>query len=260
MNKTLTSMIAALLVFLSGPVFAQTAGDESAATQQQAASNEQAPAEPAGTQQASVPGKAPEPITGAVGITLGELFKPSTVAKVIDKQPHKYRGPEGTQLTGSLIQVEPVQPDERFQRYAVMTTDKDIVYAIRAEYQFELEKAKDDKDKAKRSTRFRKTCKNAVKSLAKEMEARHGKPRGRDMSGEWYAFRQFTENTDKSLRLYANRCRSGIYSVVYTDQALLGIQAKPPKKPQQKEQKEQEQKQEQQEQDQEQVPEPEQQS
>ena len=184
----------------------------------------------------------------------------SRLAKVIDKQPHKYRGPEGTQLTGSLIQVEPVQPDERFQRYAVMTTDKDIVYAIRAEYQFELEKAKDDKDKAKRSTRFRKTCKNAVKSLAKEMEARHGKPRGRDMSGEWYAFRQFTENTDKSLRLYANRCRSGIYSVVYTDQALLGIQAKPPKKPQQKEQKEQEQKQEQQEQDQEQVPEPEQQS
>jgi hypothetical protein len=82
------------------------------------------------------------------------------------------------------------------------------------------------------------------------MEARHGKPRGRDMSGEWYAFRQFTENTDKSLRLYANRCRSGIYSVVYTDQAAIGIQAKPPKKPQQKEQ----------EQGQEQVPESEQQS
>ena len=237
MNKTMTSVITTLLFFLSGPVFAQTAGDESAQPQQPV--SEQAPAEPAGTEQASAPGKAPEPITGAFGITLGELFKPSMVAKVIDKQPHKYRGPEGAQLTGSLIQVEPVQPDERFQRYAVMTTDKDIVYAIRAEYQFELEKAKQDKDKAKRSTKFRKTCKNAVKSLAKEMEARHGKPRGRDMSGEWYAFRQFTENTDKSLRLYANRCRSGIYSVVYTDQALLGIQAKPPKKPQKEEKQEQ---------------------
>ena len=237
MNKTMTSVIATLLFFLSGLVFAQTAGDESAQPQQPV--SEQAPAEPAGTEQASAPGKAPEPITGAFGITLGELFKPSVVAKVIDKQPHKYRGPEGTQLTGSLIQVEPVQPDERFQRYAVMTTDKDIVYAIRAEYQFELEKAKQDKDKAKRSTKFRKTCKNAVKSLAKEMEARHGKPRGQDMSGEWYAFRQFSETSDKSLRLYANRCRSGIYSVVYTDQALLGIQAKPPKKPEKEEKQEQ---------------------
>ena len=233
----MTSVITTLLFFLSGPVFAQTAGDESAEPRQPV--SEQAPAEPAGTEQASAPGKAPEPITGAFGITLGELFKPSMVAKVIDKQAHKYRGPEGTQLTGSLIQVEPVQPDERFQRYAVMTTDKDTVYAVRAEYQFELKKAKEDKDKAKRSTKFRKTCKNAVKSLAKEMEARHGKPRGRDMSGEWYAFRQLSENTDKSLRLYANRCRSGIYSVVYTDQALLGIQAKPPKKPEKEEKQEQ---------------------
>ena len=237
MNKTMTSVMTTLVFFLAGPVFAQTAGDESAEPRQPV--SEQAPAEPVGTEQAPVPEKAPEPITGAFGITLGELFKPSMVAKVIDKQPHKYRGPEGTQLTGSLIQVEPVQPDERFQRYAVMTTDKDMVYAIRAEYQFELEKAKEDKDKAKRSTKFRKTCKNAVKSLAKEMEARHGKPRGQDMSGEWYAFRQFSETSDKSLRLYANRCRSGIYSVVYTDQALLGIQAKPPKKPEKEEQQEQ---------------------
>jgi hypothetical protein len=256
MNKTMTSVITTLLFFLSGPVFAQAVGQESAEPQQPV--SEQAPAEPAGTEQASVPGKAPEPITGAFGITLGKLFKPSMVAKVIDKQPHKYRGPEGTQLTGSLIQVEPVQPDERFQRYAVMTTDKDIVYAIRAEYQFELKKAKEDKDKAKRSTKFRKTCKNAVKSLAKEMEARHGKPRGAGWDGEWFAFRQFTENTDKSLRLYGNRCRSGIYSVVYTDQALLGIQAKPPKKPEKEEQQEQKPEQKEQEQGQEQVPESEQ--
>lgn len=215
-------MIATLLVFLSGPVFAQTAGQELAEPQQQPGS-EQAPAEPAETaetEQASVPEKEPEPITGAFGITLGELFKPSMVARVISEQPQKYRGPEGMELTGSLIQVEPRQPDQRFQRYAVKTTDKGIVYAIRAEYQFELEKAKEDKDKAKRSTKFRKTCKNAVKALAREFEGRYGKPRGKGWDGEWFAFRQSSEISNNSLRLYGNRCRTGLYSMVLTDEKV----------------------------------------
>ena len=155
-------------------------------------------------------------------------------------------------MEGNLISVVPVQPDERFQRYEVRTTDKDIVYAIHAEYQFDLEKEKAEKDK-KRSTKFRKTCRNAVKSLAKELEARYGKPRGQGWDGEWYAFRQLSENTDKSLRLYANRCRTGIYSAVYTDQALLGSQAeqakrqqKPAKEEQQEQKQEMEEQQEQQ--------------
>ena len=218
MNKTMTSMIAALLVFLSGPVFAQTAGQAPAELQQPG--SEQAPAEAVRTEQASIPEKEAEPITAAFGITLGERFEPSMVARVISEQPQKYRGPEGMELTGSLIQVEPARPDERFQRYEVKTTDKGIVYAIRAEYQFELKKAKEDKDKAKRSTRFRKTCKNAVKALAREFEGRYGKPRGKGWDGEWFAFRQSSETMDKSLRLYSNRCRTGIYSMVLTDEKV----------------------------------------
>jgi hypothetical protein len=250
MNNTLTSMMAALLVFLSGPALSQPASEETVAPQQQqAAPAEQAPpAPPAETAKASPPEKAPEPITGAFGLELAERFEPSMVAKVLSQQEQGYRGPDGAELKGSLIQVEPSQPDPRFQRYSVKTTDKGIIYAIQAEYQFEREQAEEKQDKAgqdqaSKPASLRKTCKAALKDLASEMEARHGKPRGREMTGEWYAFRQLSETEDKSLRLYGNRCRSGIYSVVYTDQALLGIQAKPKKLPQEKE-KPQEQKEE----------------
>lgn len=246
MNKTLAIMIAVLLVFLQ-----QTAWVEAGEAQSAEQPATTAGAEPKAAADVTPDQKAPaqkvsEPITGAFGITLGEPFKPSMVARVISEQPQKYRRGDGTELEGGLIEVEPSQPDERFQRYAVKTTDKGLVYAIRAEYQFDLDQAKAEKDK-KRSTSFRKTCKNAVKSLAKELKARYGEPRGHGWDGDWYAFRQISENTDKSLRLYANRCRSGIYSVLYTDQALLGIQAKqakrqqkpvkeePPEKEQQKE-------------------------
>ena len=91
---------------------------------------------------------------------------------------------------------------------------------------------------------MRKTCKAALKDLASEMEARHGKPRGREMTGEWYAFRQISETSNKSLRLYANRCRSGIYSVVYTDLAITGKQKHPKKQEQQEPKQEQEKQQE----------------
>jgi hypothetical protein len=265
MNKRLTSMITAMLVFLSGPALAETASDETAAPQQQqlVPAEQAPPAAPAETAKAPAPEKAPEPITGAFGLELGKRFEPSMVAKVMDQQEQGYRGPDGAELKGSLIQVEPSQPDKRFQRYSVKTTDKGIIYAIQAEYQFEREQ-KDQKqekagqDKTKQTGSLRKTCKTALKELGKEMEARYGKPRGRDMSGEWYAFRQFSETEDKSLRLYGNRCRSGIYSVVYTDQVLLGIQAKPKKQPQEQDkEKQQEQKQEQ---DQQQVQDPEPQS
>jgi hypothetical protein len=229
MNKTLTSMIAVLLVFLQQPSWAETGGAQSA--EKPSATAAQGPAsDPSATTEAKrETEKAYEPIQGAFGITLGELFKPSLVAKVLDKQPQTYRWPEGVELEGSLIRVVPPQLDERFQRYAVKTTDKGAIYAIEAEYQFDLEQEKGDK--AKQTTQRRKACKDAVKALTKEMAARYGKPRGMGWDAEWVAFRQFTENTDKSLRLYGNRCDSGIYKVIYTDQALIGIQAKPAKRP-----------------------------
>jgi len=265
MNKTLTSMMAALLVFLSGPALSQPASDETAAPQQQqpAPAQRVPAATPAETAKAPAAEKAPEPIIGAFGLELGKRFEPAMVAKVLDQQEQGYRGPDGAELKGSLIQVEPSQPDQRFQRYSVKTTDKGIIYAIQAEYQFEGGQAEEKQDKAgkdqaNKPASLRKTCKAALKELASEMEARHGKPRGREMSGEWYAFRQFSETEDRSLRLYGNRCRSGIYSVVYTDLALLGIQAKPKKQPQ--EQEKEKQREQKQEPEQQQVQEPEPQS
>ena len=178
-----------------------------------------------------------EAITGAFGITLGELFASGMVARVLDRKENSYQGPEGTELTGSLIRFEPSQPDDRFQHYSLKTTDKGIVYAIEAEYQMQLEQDKQNQDQAKRSRKIRKTCKTVVKNLAKELEARHGKPRAAGLHGEWFAFRQFSESSDKSISLYANQCRSGKYRVIYRDlTATLGRknkqQVKPPAKKQ----------------------------
>ena len=49
------------------------------------------------------------------------------------------------------------------------------------------------------------------------MEERFGKAQGQGYDGEWFSFRQSSETSDKRLRLYANRCRTGIYSISYSD-------------------------------------------
>ena len=104
-------------------------------------------------------------------------------------------------------------------RTLLYETSRVVDIALAYDKQFENNKP-EDKDKAKRSTRFRKTCKNAVKALAREFEGRYGKPRGKGWDGEWFAFRQSSETMDKSLRLYSNRCRTGIYSMVLTDEKV----------------------------------------
>ena len=190
MNKIMTSMIATLLIFQLGFVTARAAAD-----------------------------KALEPISGAFGIPLGERFDASMVAKVIDEQPQSYRGADG-ELEGSLIRVEPSQPDERFQRYAVKTTSDGIIYVIQGDYQFEVEQAKGKQVGVKNARVVRSTCKDALKALAKELEARYGKPRGKGWDGEWFAFRQSSEISNNSLRLYGNRCRTGLYSMILTDEKV----------------------------------------
>ncbi|MEA2078715.1 MAG: hypothetical protein U9P00_02445, partial [Pseudomonadota bacterium] len=125
------------------------------------------------------------------------------------------------ELKGTLLRVEPSQPDERFQRYAVKTTDKGIVYAIQGDYQFEVEAAKGKQaGKVKKSRVIRKRCKDVVKKLAEELEASYGKPRGKGWDGEWFSFRQLSDTSNKSLRLYAHRCRTGMYSVLYSDEKV----------------------------------------
>jgi mRNA-degrading endonuclease RelE of RelBE toxin-antitoxin system len=204
MNKLLVSMLAILLTIPLSTLAVDPASDESPATKTE-------------TEKAAAEAKPGEPITGAFGITLGKPFSPAMVARVLDRQEKSYRGPDGAERTGSLIRIEPSQPDKRFLNYSLKTSDKGIVYAIEAEYQMELERDRPNPDQAKRSRKIRKTCKTAVKNLAKELEDRHGKPRAAGLHDEWFAFRQFSESSNKGIDLYANQCRTGKYRVIYTD-------------------------------------------
>jgi len=220
MKKIPLSMLAILLMLPLPTVAADAASDKSRTAQTEMG-------------KAAAASKPSEPITGAFGITLGEPFSAAMVARVLEQQEKSYRGPDGANLTGSLIRIEPNQPDERFQHYSLKTTDKGIVYAIEAEYQMALERDKTSQDQAKRSSKIRKTCKTMVKNLAEALEARHGKPRAAGLHGEWFAFRQFSESSDKSISLYANQCRTGKYRVIYRDLTATlarknGQQDKPP--------------------------------
>ena len=199
----------------TGQAVAEPAGDTVVPQSAEAAGEAQPPVVAAATD------KAPEPIRGAFGIRLGESFEPSTVAQVLGEQKQGYRGRGGVELEGTLLRVEPSEPDARFQNYWVRTTDDGTIYAIAADYQFAVEQGKGKQNKVKQARVVRSTCKDAVKALAKELEARHGAPRGAGWDGEWFSFRDLSENSNISLRLYANRCRTGLYSIVYTDEKQL---------------------------------------
>ena len=126
---------------------------------------------------------------------------------------------EGVERKGSLLRIEPNKPDERFQRYSLKTSDDGVIYAIQGDYQFEVEAAKGKQaGKVKKSRVIRKRCKDAVKHIASELETKYGKPRGKGWDGEWFTWRQFSGTSFKSLRLYANRCRSGAYSILYSEE------------------------------------------
>lgn len=191
--------------------------------------------------------KGVEPISGAFGITLGEHFEPSMVTKVLSEQEHVYTGLDDIKLKGTLYHVEPSNPDKRFQQYTVKTTNEGLIYAIQGEYQYKVNQdatkqleAKVDsggqsqvkadtakpigkgkglgKPGGKPQTRtLQATCKAEVKTLAKELESRYGKPRGQGWDGLWFAFRQYSDTSNLSLRLYGHRCRTGMYSIIYTD-------------------------------------------
>jgi hypothetical protein len=182
--------------------------------------------------------KAVEPITGAFGIPLGEQFETSMVAKVLGRQEQVYNGQGGIKLTGELLRIEPSQPDGRFQQYSIKTTNDGLIYAIQGDYQYKVEpdeakpaEAKQDESKPKGSgkgaskpgnrqpaTAMQKTCKAAVKTMAGELESRYGKPRGQGWDGLWFTFRQPSDTSNKGLKLYGHRCRTGMYSIVYTDE------------------------------------------
>ncbi len=201
MNNKLFSLLLTLCVFTFNNVWAQNNNAQTSNPPMTEASEQ-----------------ATSPINGAFGISLGAKFDPKMVSKVIAETPQTYSGKDKVKLQGKLLQVEPVKPDERFQHYSLKTTADGLIFTIQAEYQYEVEKAMGKKaGKVKNEKSVRKTCKNAVKAMAKEFEESYGQPRGKGWDGEWFSFRQLSDNADKSLRLYANRCRTGLYSIQYTD-------------------------------------------
>ena len=154
-----------------------------------------------GAETNSVPEQAPEPVTGAFGIRLGEPFRPCVVAEVLGKDPVTYRDADKAEQTGTRYRVVPKVPNSRFTEYAVDVNRDGIVYAVRAEYQSDA----------------RENLCGVTKELAASLEEKYGKPRGRGGFGEWYAFRDMSVEHYRGIRLYANRCRRGIYEIVYSD-------------------------------------------
>lgn len=193
--------------------------DAEAASEAEAKSEPQPPAadEGAASAKEATPEKSAQPVTGAFGMTLGERFDPAMVAKVISQEERVYTGREKAKFKGTRYQVEPKAASEDFEKYWVDTTDQGIIYAIQGEY---LQAGKG------------KECKKVTKRLATGLEAKYGKPRGKGMHGEWYSFRDMSRKAYRGVRLYANRCGSGRYSIVYSDdQAKLEPMPPPPVAP-----------------------------
>ncbi len=147
------------------------------------------------------------PITGAFAIPLGESFAPWMVTKIISQEEKKYktRGEGKTEYTGTLYQVEPNTPNQYFNAYSLKTNKDGIIYAISAE-QLPVEKAS--------------AC-ETTKKIAAYLASEYGKPRGKGMLGDWYTFRESATGPYKGIRLYAQRCRNGRYSIVYSDDTAM---------------------------------------
>ena len=147
------------------------------------------------------------PVTGAFGITLGEKFEPYMVAKVLGEKEKTYkdRGEQKTEHTGTEYQVEPHVPNPYFSEYSVLTNKDGIIYSI-------IGKQISDKPV--------KRCED-TKKIAIYLMDKYGKPRGRGILGEWFAFRESLEGPYKGLRFYAQRCRNGLYSIVYSDDGAM---------------------------------------
>ena len=120
-----------------------------------------------------------------------------------------------TERKGTLYRVEPKVPNMLFATYAVETTDEGIVYSIRGELQSD--------DKASKCA--------VTKGIAASLQEKYGKPRAKGGFGEWYSFRDMSQKPYKGVRLFANRCRRGIYSIHYSDDNARTAAAPPPAEP-----------------------------
>lgn len=150
------------------------------------------------------------PVTGAFGLTLGSAFDPAEVNKVMSEETHSYRAADKTESRGTLYSIEPLQPDPNFARYALKTTSEGVIYEIRA----------DVEDAEKRNL-----CKQ-TKQIADKLIETYGKPRGKGMLGDWYAFRDMSVPGYRGIRFNAPKCQYGRYSISYRDENLLQAEPK----------------------------------
>lgn len=147
-----------------------------------------------------LPDKAPEPIAGAFGLALGDRFAPGLVAKVVSEQEYGYRDRDNVQRKGTVYKIEPKLPHEAFSSYLVATTAAGLIYSITGTYADPEKKSRCD----------------LTQRLATELEQRHGKPREQGSPGDW-SFRDMSVEKYRGVRLYAPQCRSGRYSIIYSD-------------------------------------------
>lgn len=206
---SLTLLTAAMAVSLSVPfsLLAADDGDQSRAAAQKGES-----ASAAAKESNQEPAQKPEPIAGAFGLKLGERFEPALVAKVLSKKEHAYRDPKNkVEVNGTLYKVEPTAPSDAYNQYLVATTPDGIIYSISGVYADSGNKPKCD----------------VTKRLAAELEQKYGKPRGQGSFGNWYSFRDMTSEAYRGVRLNAPKCRSGRYSIVYSDDVVMTTTAPP---------------------------------
>jgi hypothetical protein len=145
----------------------------------------------------------PAPVTAAFGINLGEPFSPCMVAEVLGEESVTYRDADKAEQTGTRYRVVPKVPNSRFTDYAVDVNRGGIVYAVRASFE---------------SEGGENLC-GITKELAASLEEKYGQPRGRDPFGSWTVFRDMSADHYRGIRLYSQRCRRGIYEIVYSDDA-----------------------------------------
>lgn len=182
---------------------------EGAAAEPEKAAEVDAGEEP---EKAATPEEKPEPITGAFGLRLGERFDPCMVATVISEEEKGYAAGEHAEFMGTRYRVEPKVPNKLFTTYYVDTTKDGLIYAIRADYVAQERLS---------------TC-DVTKKLATFLKEKYGEPRAQGSFGEWYSFRDLSNTAYKGVRLYAQRCRRGPYTILYTDDAVRMSPPPPP--------------------------------
>ena len=192
----------------AAPIEARVTGKTGEAPSEAATAAPESVEDEAAAADTSAPEEKPEiqgePVTGAFGIPLGAKFEPCMVAKVLGEEAKIYRRRDKSEHQGTLYQVEPREPNPHFNTYSVLTTGDGRVYSIRAEHEPAEKASKCD----------------LTKKLAAVLEEKYGRPRGRGMIGEWYAFRDMSAEVYRGIRLYAPKCRHGRYSIHYGDDAV----------------------------------------